>query len=252
MEILVLRLEAPLMSFGGPMVDNHGVIQPFPAQSMLTGLLANALGWDHADADALDRLQARIHFAARLDRPGKTISDYQTADLGQPFMKQTGWTTRGAPEWRAGAQSSATGTQIRYRTYVADALCTVFLTLAGEEKTPNLEQLADALSHPARPLFIGRKSCLPASPILAGRLSADNLYDALRHFGQHSVTGEGEITPQNAMSACWPPGQGPDHPDQTVLEPVTDHRDWLNQIHGGQRLQRVGQIIPAVQGNSHD
>ena len=43
-DALLLRLDAPLMSFGAPMVDSNGVIQEFPALSMLTGLLGNALG----------------------------------------------------------------------------------------------------------------------------------------------------------------------------------------------------------------
>ena len=32
------------MAFGGETIDNLGVIRPFPAVSMLTGLFANALG----------------------------------------------------------------------------------------------------------------------------------------------------------------------------------------------------------------
>ena len=45
MEHLILRLEAPLMAFGGETIDNLGVVRRFPSASMLTGLLANALGW---------------------------------------------------------------------------------------------------------------------------------------------------------------------------------------------------------------
>jgi len=38
MDILLLRFDAPLMSFGGPIVDNHGIIQTYPALSMLMRL----------------------------------------------------------------------------------------------------------------------------------------------------------------------------------------------------------------------
>ena len=41
---LVLHLEAPLLAFGGVAIDQIGIIRDFPAASMLTGLLANALG----------------------------------------------------------------------------------------------------------------------------------------------------------------------------------------------------------------
>ncbi len=43
-EFLLLRLEAPLMAFGGPMVDYIGRTRSFPGQAQITGLLGNALG----------------------------------------------------------------------------------------------------------------------------------------------------------------------------------------------------------------
>jgi CRISPR-associated Cas5-like protein len=43
---LLLRLSSPLIAFGGETIDNFGVIRDFPALSMITGLIANALGWD--------------------------------------------------------------------------------------------------------------------------------------------------------------------------------------------------------------
>ena len=67
---LLLRLEAPLMSFGTTAVDHRRPVQPWPPVSMLTGLLANALGWQRSDVAALDALQSRIRWAARIDRAG--------------------------------------------------------------------------------------------------------------------------------------------------------------------------------------
>ena len=37
MRHLMMRLEAPLMAFGGETIDNRGVIRWFPSASMLTG-----------------------------------------------------------------------------------------------------------------------------------------------------------------------------------------------------------------------
>src|SRR5262245_50040362 len=111
MEVLLLRFDAPLISFGGPAVDQERVIQEFPARSMLAGQFANALGYEHRDAPKTQRLQDRIQYAARRDRQGKRLTDFQTVDLGQSFLRGTGWTTWGRPEERAGAFS--TGTHIR-------------------------------------------------------------------------------------------------------------------------------------------
>ena len=82
---LILNLEAPLMSFGGETIDNLGVIRPFPAVSMLTGLLANALGWRRVERQRHQDLQDRLIFAARIDREphgGLRMTDFQTAKLG--------------------------------------------------------------------------------------------------------------------------------------------------------------------------
>lgn len=118
-DILLLRFDAPLMSFGAPAVDNRRVIQEMPALSQVVGLLGNALGYDHADGDALSRLQTRLRLGSRADRPGEALVDYQTVDLGQDFLSEPGWTTRGKPEVRGGGFSK--GTHIRYRHFWADA-----------------------------------------------------------------------------------------------------------------------------------
>lgn len=65
---LVLRLEAPLLAFGGVTIDHVGITRDFPAQSMLTGLLANALGWERTEWEKHQALQDRLVFAARRDR----------------------------------------------------------------------------------------------------------------------------------------------------------------------------------------
>ena len=86
MRHLILNLEAPLMAFGGETIDNLGVIRPFPAVSMLTGLFANALGWRRVEPERHQALQDRIVFAARIDREpagGVRMTDYQTVKNGR-------------------------------------------------------------------------------------------------------------------------------------------------------------------------
>ena len=109
---LRLVLEGPLLAFGGEAVDSRGVIADFPAASMLTGLLANALGWCRIDREALAGLQDRIVYAARIDREGSRLMDFQTAQLGRDDL---GWTTRGAPEGRAGGPATYNAPHIRQR-----------------------------------------------------------------------------------------------------------------------------------------
>ena len=226
MDCLLLHLRAPLMSFGAPIVDRRGVIQPYPAQSLLTGLLANALGVVHHEADRLERLQTRLRYAVREDRRGQQIQDYQTVDLGSPHMtyKDVAWTTHGAIEERKGG-SASTGTHIRERDYWADAGYTVALTLDPPDEAPTLGDLAEALQHPARPLFIGRKPCLPATPLYAGRSVAGTLHEALE-----TASLPDWADARDTYRAWWPADASHDR-----ARPVTDRRDWTNQIHVGQR-----------------
>lgn len=235
MEVLLLRFDAPLMSFGDVIVDQHNVTDRFPRLSLLTGLFANALGYTHGDAEALEALQARIEFAARWDVMPTALVDYHTVDLGQPKMAGSGWTTRGAPEHREGGPDAKFGTHQRYRHYWASGVMTVAATLQGPE-LPTVAMLAAALRAPARPLFIGRKTCLPATPLLRGVLETSDVLAALRVTPPES--GRGRDT---ALSACWPVHLGTELPGRVVA--VYDRRDWRNQIHTGRRLRREG-LLP--------
>jgi CRISPR system Cascade subunit CasD len=237
-KVLVLRFDAPLMSFGSPVVDQNGFVQPFPALSMLTGLLANALGWDHRDVEKLELLQERLRFASRLDRVGYPLRDYQTVDLGQDWMlpEKWGWTTRGRIATRAGASSDMT--HQRYRDYRADSLCTVALTLVGEA-SPSIDEVTQALREPMRPLFIGRKCCLPAAPILVDVIEGISLVSVL------ASTPRGPRADRGLLRASWWEGDARDGAvGESGIVPVTDERDWRNRVHVGRRLMRKGHVDP--------
>lgn len=245
-DVLLLRFDAPLLSFGGVAVDENRVTREFPAASMITGLLANALGWDHGDFDRLQRLQDRSRYAVRRDRQGQALVDFHTVDLSQDFM-QEGWTTRGKPEGRGGA--SAGGTHIRKRHFWADALFTVALTLepAGEE--PTVADLEEALRYPARPLFLGRKCCVPSQPILLRRQRAASPAAALlaEPAGWRSRAERRRQENAPADATLWWTGEDP--PGHAALRtyPVTDERLWRHQIHAGSRQLKEALVpLPAA------
>jgi CRISPR system Cascade subunit CasD len=256
MELLVLRFDAPLMSFGAPVVDEYGRIQPYPALSALAGLLGNALGYDHSEPERLAALQARLCYAARRDRRGREIQDYQSvrirskgADLrytDDHMDDRHAWTTWGTVEKRTAG--SGTVREIRFRDYWADAVYTVALTLRPADEVPTVDDLARAVQHPARPLFIGRKPCLPAEPLFDRRAQSNGsgsaavaLLDALRE----PPADEAE---RDWYRVWWPTGPGEAKPlgDDVLREdmrhPVTDRRDWKNQIHTGERWIAEGDL----------
>lgn len=233
---LILNLEAPLMSFGGETIDNLGVIRPFPAVSMLTGLLANALGWRRIERQRHQDLQDRIVFAARIDREphgGLRLQDFQTAQLG---ASDKGWTTRGAPEERAGGANTYNAPHLRYRDYHADMRATVALRLDPGDGDPALDELADALQEPARPLFIGRKPCLPSRPLFGGFIEGESSLDALLSLPVEAADQGRRERP--GVRLLWPEGE--DAPGMTDVRlsrrsMLTDERNWVSGLHGGGR-----------------
>ena len=220
---LLLVLEGPMLSFGVEMVDARGAIGDFPAASLLAGLLGNALGFRRSDADRLGALQQRLRFAARIDREGANFTDFQTAQLAK---NDRGWTTHGSPEGRDGGPATYLGPHLRWRDYTADKRVTVALTLERKDQSPTLDELAMALRKPARPLFLGRKSCLPARPIFEGFAEAADLLGAL--------------PPTTiATRVLLPDGEADMTRDERRT--VTDMRDWRSGVHGGQRAVIVRQ-----------
>ena len=223
-----LRFETPLASFGGETIDARGVIRDFPSQSMLTGLLANALGWTRSMRAEHQELQNRIVFGALHERdPGmRRMTDYQTAQLGKSDQM---WSTRGFPIGRAGGAQTYLGAHQRWRDYHADLRVSVVLTLVPASAEPSLEQVAAALDRPARPLFIGRKPCLPTSRIFRGWLEELDVLGALE-----CVAPEAEECP-----AIWPFSGGAEGGRMAM---VTDQRNWISGLHGGARRVCIGRL----------
>jgi CRISPR system Cascade subunit CasD len=225
---LILRLEAPLVAFGGVTIDQVGVTRDFPAASMLTGLIGNALGWERTDGAAHQALQDRLVFAACRERESDlgVLTDVQNAKLEK---NDRGWTTWGRPEGRAGASYDAP--HRRRRDYHTDACVTVAFRLEPAEQAPDLDAITAALDRPARPLFIGRKPCLPSSRIFQGEAIAETGFEALR-----AVTCPVDGNAKQQLRAIWPVGEGPSDGNAVIrIIDLPDLRNWKTGLHGGSR-----------------
>jgi CRISPR system Cascade subunit CasD len=231
---LLLRLEAPVMAFGGETIDNFGVIRDFPALSMITGLLANALGWRREETERHDRLQERLVMGARIERQGTRLQDNQNARLG---AKDTGWTTWGLPEGRAGGPSTYDSPHRRFRDYHADQSLLIALRLEPADEAPGLDEIAAALDRPARPLFIGRKPCLPSQRLFAGWQEGEHVLQVLQAIPVHATLHDG-------VRLQWPVGEG-QLPGDRQLD-LCDERNWRSGVHGGWRPVREGRLRAAA------
>ncbi|QDH13388.1 type I-E CRISPR-associated protein Cas5/CasD [Formicincola oecophyllae] len=237
MRFLALHFQAPLASFGDVMVDNYGNTALFPALSMVTGLLANALGYDRTEKTRLDALQKSLLLGSFHWGPApERLPDFQTLRLNEPgehWLNQ-GWTSFGAPEGRDGEKKPAT--HIRYRHYLADVDMNV---LVASQPTghgaPTLGDFEQALLKPARPLSLGRKPCLPSAPLLA--VTPQNRYVEGTSMREALLT----LATRRARTMDPPPStitlQRPANESDEALrtKSITDERNWIGGFHGGER-----------------
>ncbi|MFS8361642.1 type I-E CRISPR-associated protein Cas5/CasD, partial [Streptomyces sp. CWNU-52H] len=172
---ILLRLAAPLMSFGEHAAFAYRDTLAFPTRSALIGLFAAAEGRSREEALTPDPATAAIPYTdleltVRVDRPGTRHTDYHTAGGGRPH-KQGLRTSSG------GYRAQKSSTYISRRVYLADAV----FTLAVRAPDPLLERLVTALEQPAFAPYLGRRSCIPDEPLLLGGIRPDPVDQLLRH-----------------------------------------------------------------------
>ncbi len=197
--VLLIRLAAPLQSWGTTSRFTRRDSHSRPTKSGVIGLCAAALGRDRAgDIEDL----AAMRFGVRADRPGTPVRDYQTVgggtyplrprdviidhrraaavlnDLeqgeGDTFGHHVLESWYGAPKYIQTDPKSGTLVSkqlvrdplVTERWYLSDA---AFVAALQHTDRSFLADIAEALEYPRRLLWLGRKSC-PPSGTLAGPL----------------------------------------------------------------------------------
>lgn len=182
MDVVLLRLDGPMQAWGGVANGAQRTTRAFPSLSGLTGLVGNALGLGREDGEMLNRLQDGFTWAVAEVRAGTPLVDFQTAHLQEQAR-----ITRFGLERRLG---SARTRDMGWRHYIAGG---AFLAALGVvESAPfTAVKIGEALKHPARPLFLGRKNCPPAAPVFAGVTGAasaeEGLLRGLESLGQSAI-----------------------------------------------------------------
>ncbi|MFC9931717.1 type I-E CRISPR-associated protein Cas5/CasD [Streptomyces sp. NPDC127190] len=168
--VLVLRLAAPLQSWGGPSRYNRRETRPQPTKSGILGLLSAAEGRDR-EAPLTDLVGLQL--GVRVDQPGTLLRDYHTYSdyRGLPLLSAKtnakGQQTRTTPPKYTG---------VTQRFYLQDA---VFVAALRGPKAL-MEGLEEAVRHPVFPLCLGRRSCPPTGPVSLGLHADTGLEEALK------------------------------------------------------------------------
>jgi CRISPR-associated protein Cas5/CasD, subtype I-E/ECOLI len=133
---LLIRLAAPLQSWGSDSKFDTRRTEREPTKSGVIGLCACALG--RKRTESIEDL-ASLRFGVRTDNPGELLVDFQIGKTAKdPFLS--------------------------HRHYLSDASFTA--ALEGNEEL--LREIDAALRSPEYPLFLGRRSCPPTLPITRG------------------------------------------------------------------------------------
>lgn len=150
MSVLLLRLQAPMQSWG---IQSRYTVRDTgrePSKSGVVGLLCAALGAPRTDTATVARL-APLRMGVRIDAPGRMEKDFHTA---LDVMKARGE----KPPYPKHPKFTVTSN----RYYLADA---AFLVgLEGEDRDL-LHRLHMALHNPRWMLYLGRRAFTPGAPI---------------------------------------------------------------------------------------
>lgn len=151
MSTLLMTLEGPLQSWGSSSRFVTRSTERAPTKSGVIGLLAAAKGLRRTEP--LTELLS-LRFGVRIDQPGRLIRDFQTERTleGKNSMP------------------------LSYRYYLGDA---VFVAGVESDEDGLLEGLHEALLSPSFPLYLGRRSCPPAGPIVVDLIEDADLETAM-------------------------------------------------------------------------
>lgn len=174
MTAVVLRLEGPLQAWSAQGKLGIRDTEREPTKSGVLGLVGAAMGMPRDDDATLATLRA-LTMAVRVDRPGSLLRDFHTAGGGR---------FRGEAYFTFGTKSCIPTD----RYYLQEA--SFVAALEGDRAL--VERIAAALRSPRWPLFLGRRSCPPATPVLMGVVERSAV-DAVREAPRAEPSAEGEL-----------------------------------------------------------
>jgi len=209
---LFLRLEGPLQAWGERARWSVRDTSTEPTKSGVVGMLGCALGIA-ADQD-LAELSRGLRMGVRCEREGVFLTDFHTV---------------------IGGVLSAEGkvkkdTVLSRRTYLCDA--SYLVALQGKDEL--IRSLSKAVQRPVWPVYLGRRSCVPARFLYEGEGDYDNLLDALQRWPYH-----GKLDDENdglRVVVEVDAGKGTQRNDETSSN---SHRTFLPRYTREHRIRPV-------------
>jgi CRISPR system Cascade subunit CasD len=229
---LALWLDAPLMAWGHDSYFNHRHTALWPTKSGIIGLLAAARGFDKlvdSHKEEVKSLAGTRMTAIRFPRqvggeslPLGLLNDYHT--VGAYDLKRNPDDRLRVPA-KAGSRAPRPNPDVTHRHYLEDARFGVILSgLAGV-----LEPCVEALNKPRWGVWFGRKSCLPAAPVLpTGAKLRTDFDDAWLDLLRAAGLGEQPRQSWKSFDRCVELDADADAPDLQTSAGLSAHSDTWN------------------------
>lgn len=177
-EFLIFRLWGPMASWGEIAVGERRGSWGRPSRSGVLGLVAAALGIERSDAPAHRQLEDDLGFAVRIDRPGRPLRDYHTAQ--SPSQKRgVRWATR---RDELSGKKDDLNTILSERGYYTEMDAVIALWTRGAASAYPLARIEARLAEPVFTLYLGRKACPLGFPPHPRVVTADSLDAALAGY----------------------------------------------------------------------
>ena len=154
--IIGLFFDAPLQSWDvGSRHSDRGTL-PAPTRSGVLGIIAAAMGLDKNDPNELFHLQRLqvLEMEIFLMKPHRVLRDYHIAQ-----------------DCRQADGKIKKNSVVTHRSYLEEAQFLICLSCDDEAL---LHSLDESLKNPVWGGWLGRKSCIPASPLYLGMFSSNN------------------------------------------------------------------------------
>lgn len=171
-EYLVFRLYGPMASWGQAAVGGDRPTGVQPSRSALLGLIGAALGIKRDEEERLRELHKSVFVAVKHSFPTTLMRDYHTTQVPSANAKVVHNTRKSE------LSEAKLNTILSSRDYRCDGLWVVGITIKDGSKM-DLQQLRNALLQPAYPLYLGRKSCPLALPLMPKIVHEKSLKTAL-------------------------------------------------------------------------
>jgi len=171
-EFLTFKIYAPLASWGQSAVGGVRPTSTYPSRSALLGLVGAALGIERHDSEKLSKLAKSIQFGVKEISSGDLVVDFHTI---QSFLKDKNrlYSTR-----KDELSSETLNTVLSSREYRSDGQWNIAIWLANDSYF-SLKDIKIALLKPKFLLYLGRKSCPLAYPLLPKISESQNIKEAL-------------------------------------------------------------------------